>query len=366
MNVPKIIKSYPTAIIAILLFLMFVIGTTYTPASMHEILDTLKEYRILLYIPIIIGLCENKSDVPRYVLNSFLAGSVVALIAAFMLFWGILPSKLSYAPAYHTLLSPTPHSGFMALMIFILLSKLLKKEKKAILGVPIIIAASYNLLFQVGSATGMVIFMALLFLLALQHLAVKQLASICLALGIMAAALYYSSPKVAQEVDEIADTLQHYEVGSGTVRNNVSLRLDWWLSSYLLMKDRPLIGYGTGAFETVHNDFVKGSNIEPTSHPHNEYWYTGVQLGVPGVLVFILLLLAPLWASFQLRDQEKHILQGIIVFFAVGNFFENWLIGSATGNFYVIVVAVFLINQHKTEAIKVPGQKVCLPARLKN
>jgi O-antigen ligase len=343
----SILKKYPTAIIAILLFLMFCFGTIYTPVSFSVILDTLKEYRILLYIPIVMCLCENRREAPQYVLNSFLAGSFVALLASYLLFFGILPNKYSYAPTFHTLLSPTPHSGFMALFIFILLIKLLKKKKYAIYGVPIIILASYNLFFQVGSATGMVIFFALMLLLAFHYLSVKKITVICLVLGVLSSSLYYSSPKVVSELDEIVDTLQTYEIGSGTMRNNVSLRLDWWLSSYLLMREKPLIGHGTGAFEMVHNEFVKGTNIEPRSHPHNEYWYSGVQIGIPGVILFCLLLFAPFWASFQFKDQERLILQGIVVFFAIGNIFENWLIGSATGNFYVIMVAALLTSLQK-------------------
>ena len=351
-QVPSILKKYPTAIIAILLFLMFSLGTIYTPVSFSVILDTLRDYRILLYIPVIMCLCENRSDATKYILNSFLAGSVVALLGAYLLFWEILPSKLGYSSIDHTLLSPTPHSGFMALLIFILLVKVLKKDKNGVYGVPIILMASYNLFFQVGSATGMVIFVALMLLLALQCLSVKKITVIILALGILSTSLYFSSPKVALEVDEISHTIQNYKIGSGSMHNNVSLRLDWWLSSYLLMKEKPVMGYGTGAFEQVHDEFVKGTNIQPRSHPHNEFWYTGVQIGIPGMVVFILLLFAPFLASFQLKDQEKFILQGIVVFFAIGNIFENWLIGSATGHFYVIIVAALLTSQQKRTVYK--------------
>ena len=290
-DVPAILKKYPTAIIAILLFLMFSIGTIYTPVSSSVILDTLKDYRILLYIPIVMCLCENRPDASKYILNSFLAGSFVALLAAYLLIWEILPGKLSYSPNSHTLLSPTPHSGFMALLIFILLVKLLKKEKNAVYGIPVLLMASYNLFFQVRSATGMVIFVALMLLFALQRVSAKKCIAIFMTLGILSAFLYYSSPKVAFEVDEIADTLQNYEIGFGSMHNNVSLRLDWWLSSYFLMKEKPVIGHGTGAFELFHNEFVKGTNIEPRSHPHNEFWYTGVQIGIPSVILFTLLLL---------------------------------------------------------------------------
>ena len=347
-----VLKKYPTASIATLLFLLFALGTVYSPVAFDVILDTLKKYRILLYMPIVMCLCEDMPNVQRYVLNSFLASSVVALLASYLLVWGILPIKFGYGATFPTLLSPTPHSGFMALLIFFLLSKILKREKNAVYGVPVIVLALYNIFFQSVSSTGMVIFIALMILLVVQSLSVKKIAAVGLTLILFCFSLYKISPKVAFEVDEIIDTLQHYELGSGTMDNNVSLRLDWWLSSYLLMKEKPFLGYGTGAFEMVHNNFVKGTRIKPQSHPHNEYWYTGVQIGIPGVILFILLLVAPLMASFHLKDKEKHILQAIIVFFATGNFFENWLIGSATGNFYVIVVSVLLTGQPKKTADK--------------
>ena len=342
-----VLKKYPTAIIATLLFLLFSLGTIYTPVSFDAILDMLKSYRVLLYIPIVMCLCEDRPTIQKHVLNSFLAGSVTALLASYLLVWGILPIKFGYGSSYPTLLSPTPHSGFMALSIFILLSKILKKEKYAVYGIPVILLALYNIFFQSVSSTGMVIFIALIILLALQTLSIKKIAAVGLTLAVLTISLYNLSPQVSSEVDETVGTLKNYELGSGSMHNNVSLRLDWWLSSYLLMKEKPLMGYGTGAFEMVHNNFVKGTKIKPQSHPHNEYWYTGVQIGIPGVILFILLLLVPFMASFHLGDQDKHILQGVIVFFAIGNFFENWLIGSATGNFYVIVVAVLLTGQPK-------------------
>lgn len=346
-EVPAILKRYPTAVIASLLFVLFVIGAMYTPVSADTIADTLKKYRILLYIPIVICLCESFLNSKKYVIHSFEAGSVLALIASYLLVWEILPNTLRYASPYPTLLSPTPHSGFMALLIFILLGRILQKEKNAVYGAPIIVLAFYNIFFQSVSSTGLVIFIILMILLGLQLLSAKKIATVAVVFMILTVCVYKLSPKVAFEIDEIVHTLQGYEVGSGAMHNNVSLRLDWWQSSYSLVKKKPFTGHGTGSFEKVHDDFVKGTNIEPRSLPHNEYLYTGVQIGIPGIILFLLLLLAPLRASFYLRDQERYILQGIIVFFAVGNFFENWLIGSATGNFYVIVVAVFIIDHRQ-------------------
>ncbi len=182
-------------------------------------------------------------------------------------------------------------------------------------------------------------------LLALQFFSVKRIVIICLASLVLAIAVYRTSLTVAREVNEVINTFQNYEIGSGTMHNNVSLRLDWWLSSYWLMKKKPLLGHGTGAFEVVHNEIVKGTNIQPRPHPHNEYWYTGVQVGLVGLVLFVLLHVAPFCASFKLRAYEKHVLQGIVIFFAIGNMFEGWLVGSATGNFFVMAVAVYVSNQ---------------------
>lgn len=344
-DLPEILRKYPTAAISTLLFVLFVVGALYSPVSSEVILDTLKEYRVLLYVPIVMCLCKNKTKVATYFLNSFLVGGVIALLASYLLLFGILPETLSYNPAYHSLLSPTPHSGFMALLIYLLLGKLISKEKNAIYGIPFIALALHNVLFLVGSSTGMVILVALMILLALQFFSVKRIAFICLAFLIFAVSLYRTSLTVGREVNEVINTIQEYEIGSGTMHNNVSLRLDWWLSSYWLMKKKPLLGHGTGAFEEVHNKIIKGTNIQPRPHPHNEYWYTGVQVGLVGLLLFILLHAAPFCASFRLREYEKHVLQGIVVFFAIGNMFEGWLIGSATGNFFVIAVAVYVSSQ---------------------
>lgn len=95
--------------------------------------------------------------------------------------------------------------------------------------------------------------------------------------------------------------------------NSVSFRLLEWSGSLEELKKSWLLGVGTGdsqttlqAYYTKYStaDFVKGYNA------HNQYLQTTLELGVIGLLLLLICIFRPIFASFQL--QPAHVAFAIL------------------------------------------------------
>jgi O-antigen ligase len=340
-NLKTIFKDYPIAIIACALFILFGIGTIYSPASIEHRLDMLGTYRNLLYVPIILSIYHQTHSDWENGIKSTMVGVLVALVVSILLFSDFLPGSFDKSGS-NTIISPTPYSGLLAILIYFLFLKIWFNKNRWFIYLPIALIAFYNLFYQIRSATGIIIFFSLMLLLLWQICSLKKITVGFIIVFAVFVGIYKSSDQMSKEVDEIYTTVTQYKIGSGTMHNNVSLRLDWWYSSSLLIKEKPLFGHGTGSFATVHDKLVEGTNITKFHSPHNDYFLIWVQTGIIGIIIFILLLVIPWWKSFSLEKNARYCLQAIVVFFALGNLFEGWLSGHLISFFYLICTAMIL------------------------
>ena len=90
------------------------------------------------------------------------------------------------------------------------------------------------------------------------------------------------------------------------------MRFDWWQNSVDLIKAKPLTGHGTGSFEKVQKDLIKGTRTKPSDNPHNEYLLLSVQVGIAGGLLFIAILASLFRRSFLLAGTDRYLLQGVV------------------------------------------------------
>jgi O-antigen ligase len=114
------------------------------------------------------------------------------------------------------------------------------------------------------------------------------------AAGLLALAVLASSPvvreRVAQGVDE---ALTYREKTTGFT--SIGLRVAFLRNTLELVAERPLLGYGTGAFETAYTGHVQGRpGMEgmPTHDPHNQFLKIAAEHGLLGLAVFLALLVA--------------------------------------------------------------------------
>lgn len=79
-----------------------------------------------------------------------------------------------------------------------------------------------------------------------------------------------------------------------TLGVGVALRLDMWSRTLAMIRDMPFTGIGLDTFPLVQSNFYPGIFIGPEPHAHNVFLQVSLDLGLPGLLAFIGLLIAAL------------------------------------------------------------------------
>jgi O-antigen ligase len=120
-----------------------------------------------------------------------------------------------------------------------------------------------------------------------RRLAVREIVgAVLLVVGVAGALLLAptSRERMALGVQEI----QQYE--QAKEETSMGIRMVFWKNAIEMIKDRPLLGYGTGAFGTAYDLKVAGRAgiaATPAGDPHNQYMKITAENGVFALLAFL-------------------------------------------------------------------------------
>ncbi len=117
-------------------------------------------------------------------------------------------------------------------------------------------------------------------------------------------------------------------------------RMAHWQAGWLMFLDHPWLGVGAGNYAQAYPSYYLESWIEPLGHAHNYYINTAAELGVVGLVAFLVAsalvlrhLLRPLAASAQPGEPERlfwrALLAGVVaslVVLGVHDMFDNLLV----------------------------------------
>ena len=119
----------------------------------------------------------------------------------------------------------------------------------------------------------------------------------------------------------------------------MGIRMVFWKNTIQMLKNRPLLGYGTGAFKTGYQQQVanqSGVEATVTADPHNQFMKIVGEHGILGLAIFIGFLIS----AYQQRASRPYQLLGLGVLsawiatsmanshfstFAEGSFIYIWL-----------------------------------------
>ena len=100
-----------------------------------------------------------------------------------------------------------------------------------------------------------------------------------------------------------------------------------------------IFGSGTGSFS---GEYKKIFCYHITRNPHNQYIFTLVELGLPGLFALLFIIYA-LWKfSYSLPKLEKNLLQGVIATIFIGSLANSWL-NDFTSMYFLVTMAGVLM-----------------------
>lgn len=335
---PRLLRTQPVMILSIGLFLFFLVALFYSPADPAYSLAVLMKYRELLLLPIATSLIIDDAAASRQAENAFLAGSTLLLLISYGMAFSLIPSaKYGYSLLFHI-----THSFFMALLAFWSLQRALDAKTTRYYWLLLFVLASINIIFITPGRTGMLSYAILMLLALMQRLSVKGRLAGCLLFFLLIPAGFFASANISSRVQQALQDIIHYE--PGVSRSSLGMRLDWWGSSLRLIGDKPVFGHGTGSFAEKQRELIKGTKTKPTDNPHNEYLFIGVQLGISGMAMFVLLLLSQWFCAAHLEPQRKFLMQAVVLTMASGCMMNSFLFDSHQGHFYAFISALLFAS----------------------
>ncbi len=192
-------------------------------------------------------------------------------------------------------------------------------------------AAVANVLFVVPGRTGYVVLAALALYLGYAWRRLAGLALVALAGAAVVGVGYAASSTLQGRVLETEREAREWQPGV-PARTSVGYRLEFYNNTLQIIRDRPLVGAGTGGFPSAYARQVAGTAMAPAGHPHNEYLHLMAQLGIPGLVA----LAALFWVPWRLAPRlpvphEGLLARGLVLTIAVGCVFNSLLLDHTEG-----------------------------------
>lgn len=341
LDLPRIFKSNPSTLAAILLFSIMAASLTYAPVSMMDGLAVLRKYRELLLMPVVFSILNKAGKYRASAQNCFLGGSVVLMLISYLIFFGLLgQDRYGHSLVYHI-----THSFFMAVLSYWTLHRAAApgRYRYRIVAAMISLAAVINLFYVAPGRTGMFIFCCLILLFLYQRLSLKKWLLGIVVFILLLAGTYQTSENFSGRVEEALDEIVHYKQGQS--RTSIGQRFDWWTIGVELFVKKPILGHGVGSYAVAHRKATAATAVTATDNPHNEYIFLAVQLGSIGLILFLLIFLLQIQESKSISRTDQQILHGVLLSMLAGCLMNSLLFDSQQGHFYLLMSAALLAGE---------------------
>ena len=336
---PRLIRNNPLVAVTTILIGLFIVGMLYSPAPWDEIIDVFKKYRELFFIPAVLALMvDSKKQYAKQAVTAFFIGCIILLAISYSMALGFIPED-HYG---NSVIQHIAHSFFMAILAFWTMHKTFDTRSKFImLWILLLAAVIGNIVYIAPGRTGMLTFFVLCILFIWQRFSWKKQLLAFIIFVLLTTVAFVSSQNVQNRFYDALHDIRTYEQGSS--KTSQGRRLDWWYDSLQLIGEDPVFGHGTGSFTMEHDRLIKGTAIDPTDNPHNEYLLIGVQLGVLGILAFLGLFAAAWYTSLRQPPDSRRIVQGIIISMMTGCLMNSFLFDSHQGHYFAFLTALLCV-----------------------
>jgi O-antigen ligase len=324
------------------------LSTSYTVATLPEALRDCVKYTKLLLIVLIPILLVTRRQVWTAmacygVMQVFVLLSSCALALGLALPWVVDPVLVRSNSVFHEYLQQSIMTAAFIGLCWHLRDELrLQWQRRVAIGLSLL--STVNVLLMLKGRTGYVIVMVVVTSILLWELPQRRRWMVLALAPLLLALTYLASPQVQSRAQLAVSEARSYQIGNLTP-SSTGARLNFWYRSVQAISERPLLGYGAGSWPSQYqrldagqDPWYKGSG----GNPHQEYLLWGVLLGLGGIALQWLLLVA-LWrdsADFPLRTQRA--IRTIILVLATANLFNCALYDSEIGDYFCFMLGLLM------------------------
>jgi O-antigen ligase len=339
-----LLKSWCQA--AIVLFLIAVLASFWSPGTWHERLTAIEKYSKLLYLPILVAGFQD-ARARSLSLNGYLCAMVVTCFVSILAVVGVIPLHDAEASG---LFRNHIMTGYMMAFAAYLSSFLCMQTsgKVRIVYALLTLLFSYHVFFINNGRTGYVVYLMLMVLLMVQSFSWRQAFLGSVLGGVLVGITCYFSPVMMGAVQVAMNDCKLY--AKNEKDTSLGYRVQFHDYAYSLFKRHPWCGNGTAAFmHLYHEENPIPTRGEHLLEPHSQYWLVDSEFGLIGVLA-LFFFFGSLWVASRSLSTLKPLAFAVLLPFMAGNLTDSLLFYSGTGYFFIIFMALCLGEQKRITA----------------
>lgn len=344
----------PAALIPVLLFLLLLIGVSWSTETPGVAIRWVGPYAKLLLIPLLIA----SAFTPKQVLQigfGFLAACLILLVLSWAsILWPSGPwgwFKTVGVPVKDNAVQ----SGCFALCAFGLAFAALKMRDRlgsrtALAMGMLALAFSVNIFFISVSKTGLLMVAALLALFIIHSGGWRRMLLLTFpSLLVIAIAIWLSAPAQRRLEGFVAD-MRAAKTSDESI--STASRLDFWSKGLKFVQQSPVYGHGTGSIRPLYQSLeatMPSPYGEATADPHNQFLAVALQVGLLGGFLLLAMWFVHL-AMFIGRDFASVMGQAVVLQNILGSLFNSHLSTVTQGMLYCLAVGLLGAIAHEKKS----------------
>lgn len=338
------------ALLFVFLYVIYLIGMLYTQSPKHGWMDMQIKLSILLF-PILlsaekaVAFKKQKWFGFAFILGAVLHG-VYCLLFAIRLYLTQGIMQFTYLP-FSKYVHPTYFSMYIDLAFVFIYYALTEKGKEIILREKIFlyISAPFLLLILVllESKMGIIITALLLIVFLAKYFSSRYSIFKTWAMILVLLAIIIAGITKVSRFNALENLLSGKTTNTASVESNEA-RVYVWGASSKLIKNSPLIGYGTGDTVALMQQYKQDGQMgiyHEKLNSHNQYLQTMVAVGIPGILILLANLFIPMFLAIR---QKRFVYLMFLLILCVNFLTESMLEQQAGTMFYGLINSLLMFN----------------------
>ncbi len=346
----QVLRRHPLAWAAIGLYGVVVLSSLWSPAPLEAAMFQWSKYsKILMVLPAITLLQESRWR--ERAIDSFLLAMGLTLAASYLhVFWAFPGAQATQQGASDNHFVFKNHIEQNIMMSFLVLVALFRSMYAAstrarVAWAGVAAAAIVNIVFFVNGRTGHLTLAAVVALAIFMAVPRgKRLLAVATTV-VLAGALAMTSSNLQHRWLTVENEVEQRDVNG--LNTSSGQRMEFWLKSVDLIREKPMLGWGTGAYGRAFCGVASSEQwcrVGAESHPHNQTLYLGVESGALGIAALWLLQLLPLWMARAYPLRERVPIVGLTLILWIDGLFNVPFYAFTEAFFFTMMLAALLAD----------------------
>ena len=337
---PRLIAQNPVAKSSLLLFLVLFIACFYGVNTPTSGLKVLGKYDDLILIALMLPIFSSP-QMRRYGQFAFVTAMGITLLLSYLIWFNFFANtpffinRLPDNPVVFKLhITHGVLMGFFAFASAVYAVYTTSKIRWALITFAIL--ATCNVLLMTQGRTGYIVVIALSIYLGFALLNWRK---VLLGLGLLiitTTLIYTTSPKIQSRISLTLHQAKIWKPMHGhNEASSIGTRMDYYTNTIKVIQNNPIMGVGTGGFETAYAKEIVGTNMAGSNNPHNQFLLFWAQAGIVGFSAFLFLLTVTWRAASRLPSiPETMLARGLLITISAGCLFNSLLLDHTEGLFF--------------------------------